>query len=229
MDNDDDDDARLHEHVVCADNRGADSVTRDFTHSDVVVTNHVPGGIDGHATRASRRGCYWEDRDSCTEIGSQDSFWGVEREDADLGEGDGSGYDSDDTMGSISENDRGVAARCIQRYARATVLLQRAKYRDKAARCIQGYARATVLLQRAYMHRFNLSNGALAPGRFNLPPVRIRFRSDIIAHELVQMQMLQRAGVLNGWATDGISDKREEVQCRGGCHVHLTISSIGDE
>ena len=56
MDNDDDDDARLHEHVVCADNRGADSVARGFMYSDVVVTNHVPGGIDGYATRASRRG-----------------------------------------------------------------------------------------------------------------------------------------------------------------------------
>ena len=65
------------------------------------------------------------------------------------------------------------------------------------------------------MHRFNLWNGALATGRrWNLPPVRIRFRSDIIADERVQM--LQRVGVLNGWARDGISDRREEEQCRGG-------------
>ncbi len=117
-----------------------------------------------------------------------------------------------------------------QRSAFAHIIIQRKANRERAARCIQKIAQATILRRaRARFFKDFLLDQPVSYFGHTLPPVRIRFRSDIVANERVQM--LQNDDVRRIWdgrTRDGDGDRGEERDREEG-HVHSTIAPTGDE
>ena len=100
-------------------------------------------------------------------------------------------------------------------FAHNILQLQRKANRVRAARCIQKNAQATIL-RRARVRFFKdfLLDQPVSYFGHTLPPVRIRFRSDIVANERVQvLHVLQDDDVRRIWdgrTRDGDGERGEE-------------------